>query len=56
DIDSFHIINDTCGYTNGNHLLKEIAAVLLSNLTDTYTASPYEQRDEVLYIRRKSCS
>lgn len=34
DIDSFHIINDTCGYTNGNHLLKEIAAVLLSNLTE----------------------
>ena len=34
DIDSFHIINDTCGYTNGNHLLKEIAAVMLSNLTE----------------------
>ncbi len=34
DIDGFHIINDTCGYTNGNHLLKEIAAVLLSNLTE----------------------
>ncbi len=34
DIDSFHIINDTCGYANGNHLLREIAAVLMSNLTE----------------------
>lgn len=34
DIDSFHIINDTCGYTNGNHLLREIAAVLTANLTE----------------------
>lgn len=34
DIDSFHIINDTCGYANGNHLLREIAAVLTSNLTE----------------------
>ena len=34
DIDSFHIINDTCGYANGDHLLKEIAAVLTSNLSE----------------------
>ncbi len=34
DIDNFHLINDTCGYSNGNHLLREIAAVLTSNLTE----------------------
>lgn len=34
DIDSFHIINDTCGYSTGNFLLKEIASVLLSNITE----------------------
>lgn len=34
DIDSFHIINDMCGYTVGNRLLREIGAALNSNLTD----------------------
>lgn len=34
DIDSFHIINDTCGYSTGNYLLKEIAAVLIANLSE----------------------
>lgn len=34
DIDNFHIINDTCGYANGNNLLREIAAILSANLTD----------------------
>ncbi len=34
DIDSFHIINDTCGYANGDRLLKEIASVLTSNLSE----------------------
>ena len=33
DIDKFHIINDTCGYNNGNKLLAEVAAAILSNLT-----------------------
>ncbi len=34
DIDSFHIINDICGYASGNHLLCEIGAVLSANLTE----------------------
>lgn len=34
DIDSFHIINDICGYASGNCLLKEVGAVLSSYLTD----------------------
>ncbi|MGN0586641.1 MAG: EAL domain-containing protein [Oscillospiraceae bacterium] len=29
DIDSFHIINDTCGYLNGNKLLADFAGVVL---------------------------
>ncbi len=33
DIDKFHIINDTCGYQNGNRLLKEVALTILKNLT-----------------------
>lgn len=33
DIDKFHIINDTCGYQNGNILLKEVAITILKNLT-----------------------
>lgn len=28
DIDDFHIINDTCGYQNGNMLLKEFGSIL----------------------------
>ncbi|MGN1089782.1 MAG: putative bifunctional diguanylate cyclase/phosphodiesterase, partial [Huintestinicola sp.] len=34
DIDSFHIINDTCGYVNGNILLKEVAATLTANISE----------------------
>lgn len=34
DIDSFHIINDTCGYTNGNAALKRIAEVITDSLTE----------------------
>ena len=34
DIDNFHFVNDTCGYANGNLLLKEIAAVMTANLTE----------------------
>lgn len=30
DIDSFHLINDTCGYLSGNKLLHEFAAVIQS--------------------------
>ena len=33
DIDKFHIINDTCGYQNGNQLLKDVALTILKNLT-----------------------
>ena len=33
DIDKFHIINDTCGYQNGNRFLKEVAIAILRNLT-----------------------
>ena len=28
DIDRFHIINDTCGYSNGNQVLKDFASIL----------------------------
>lgn len=28
DIDRFHIINDTCGYANGNRILKDFAHIL----------------------------
>lgn len=28
DIDKFHIINDTCGYSNGNHMLKNFAHIM----------------------------
>ncbi len=28
DIDKFHIINDTCGYSNGNRLLRDFAHVM----------------------------
>lgn len=33
DIDKFHVINDTCGYQNGNILLKSIAITILRNMT-----------------------
>ena len=33
DIDRFHIINDTCGYTNGNHVLKDFAHILYKFVT-----------------------
>ncbi|MBQ8567914.1 MAG: EAL domain-containing protein [Oscillospiraceae bacterium] len=34
DIDGFHIINDTCGYANGNKLLADVAAIITSCLTE----------------------
>ncbi len=34
DIDNFHIINDTCGYHNGNKLLAEFAAVIQNSVTE----------------------
>ncbi|MGN0667168.1 MAG: EAL domain-containing protein [Huintestinicola sp.] len=34
DIDSFHIINDTCGYATGNKLLSRVASIITSSLTD----------------------
>ncbi|MDE5577500.1 MAG: GGDEF and EAL domain-containing protein [Oscillospiraceae bacterium] len=33
DIDNFHIINDTCGYTNGNKLLNEFGKAVQDALT-----------------------
>lgn len=33
DVDKFHIINDTCGYENGNQLLRSVAQTVLKNLT-----------------------
>jgi len=34
DVDKFHIINDTCGYQNGNRLLKDIAITILRNINE----------------------
>ena len=34
DVDKFHLINDTCGYNNGNRLLKEIAISIIRNLSE----------------------
>ena len=33
DIDKFHIINDTCGYNNGNKLLRNFAQMLYKYLS-----------------------
>lgn len=33
DIDRFHIINDTCGYENGNYILKNFAHILYKYVT-----------------------
>ncbi|MBO6116505.1 MAG: EAL domain-containing protein [Ruminococcus sp.] len=33
DIDRFHIVNDTCGYTNGNHILRDFAHILYKFVT-----------------------
>ncbi|MDE5741417.1 MAG: diguanylate cyclase, partial [Oscillospiraceae bacterium] len=33
DIDNFHLINDTCGYANGNKLLNEFGQVVEKSLT-----------------------
>ena len=33
DIDRFHIINDTCGYENGNHILRNFAHILYKFVT-----------------------
>lgn len=34
DVDKFHIINDTCGYQNGNRLLKQISIAILKDMGD----------------------
>lgn len=33
DIDRFHIVNDTCGYSNGNYILKNFAHILYKFVT-----------------------
>lgn len=35
DIDSFHIINDTCGYLNGNKLLADFAGVVQKTVSSS---------------------
>lgn len=35
DIDNFHIINDTCGYANGNLLLRKFASALSVNVSES---------------------
>lgn len=35
DIDDFHIINDTCGYQNGNMLLREFASIINKTLGES---------------------
>ncbi|MBQ3920354.1 MAG: EAL domain-containing protein [Oscillospiraceae bacterium] len=34
DVNSFHTINDTCGYETGNDLLKKIAMIVMKNLPE----------------------
>ena len=33
DIDRFHIVNDTCGYSNGNKILRDFAHIMYKYLT-----------------------
>lgn len=61
DIDNFHIINDTCGYLNGNKLLNEFGKIICESLAkddscariggDNFAMIIRDTGDEMLPVR-----
>jgi len=61
DIDNFHIINDTCGYLNGNKLLNEFGGIVKEALSkggfgariggDNFAMLVHDTGDETLPVR-----
>ena len=61
DIDNFHIINDTCGYLNGNKLLGEFGKIVKDSLTkggfgariggDNFAMLIHDNGDETLPVK-----
>ena len=51
DIDRFHIINDTCGYENGNYILKNFAHILYKFVTPGGLAARISGDNFALLIR-----
>ena len=51
DIDRFHIINDTCGYENGNYILKNFAHILYKFVTPGGLAARISGDNFALIIR-----
>ena len=51
DIDRFHIINDTCGYSNGNYILKNFGHLLYKYVTSGGLAARISGDNFALVIR-----
>lgn len=51
DVDSFHIINDICGYRSGDKLLQQIAGVITSCLTESGLAARIGGDNFALLVR-----
>ncbi len=51
DIDRFHIINDTCGYANGNSVLKDFAHLLYKFVTPSGLAARISGDNFALLLR-----
>lgn len=51
DIDRFHIINDTCGYTNGNNVLRDFAHILYKFVTPGSLAARISGDNFALILR-----
>ncbi len=51
DIDRFHIINDTCGYSNGNYILKNFAHILYKYVTPSGIAARLSGDNFALILR-----
>lgn len=51
DIDRFHIINDSCGYRNGNYILKNFAGIMYKFITPSGLAARISGDNFALIIR-----
>ena len=44
DLDRFKVVNDTCGHTAGDNMLREVASIIKEAVRDSDTVGPHRRR------------